>query len=419
MLTTSLTLGLLLVQAAPALAQAPTISDAECQALRQRLGEHAQLSAGVRRLVASQAGPAVAGKPAATAPATGRAEAIRARLQQIPAERQALEEQRLGAMMKFDLSRAGQIQAQMQALDSEKESLEREQATLPAAPAPAAAPAASAATTAADPVARLRCQDLLATLESALKTRRRELGAREEQTGAIPLIAMKGKSSEQIGKELASQFAAGPAGTSELGLYDADGNGQLNGIVDVPAPGLYRFVRQRGDGTLSYELFATTPAGAAAYGEMTRRLEETAARQTGQTLGQLVALRPAGAVRTAMQTAEFGPAYAHYQAGNFAEAARLGTAAARTSEYTNFRGQAVRVLELMSPVSGGVSLKRVVVLSQTKDQDLWEETTTTIRPVSYWKTDVEVARSRLHRTPAGAMVGTPTVSTPAKFSLER
>src|SRR5512143_3689801 len=103
-----LTLGL--AQGGPALAQAPSISDADCQNLRLRLGEHARLSDGVRKAVAAQAATAPAvSTPATPAPppaATGRSEAIRARLEQIPKDRQTLEDQRLGAMVKFELARA-------------------------------------------------------------------------------------------------------------------------------------------------------------------------------------------------------------------------------------------------------------------------------------------------------------------------
>jgi hypothetical protein len=259
-----------------------------------------------------------------------------------------------------------------------------------------------------------------ASVDSAMKTRRRELGAREDQASAIPLIGLKGQTAEQIGQELAAQFASGPAAASQVGLVDADGNGQLDGFVDVPAPGVFRLFRQRGDGAISVETFSTSGAGAApGYGEATRRLDEAATRQVGLTLPELLATRPASAVRTAAQTAEFGTAYAQLQAGNFAEAARLGAAAARSLEFQNLRGQSVRVLEILSPVSGGVSLRRAVVLAQPGDQELWEETTTIIRPASYWRTDVEVARRRETRSTSGTLVGTPAVTAPGKFSLER
>ncbi|HSE03136.1 MAG TPA: hypothetical protein VLK35_03185 [Methylomirabilota bacterium] len=403
-----------------AVAQAPSISDAECQSLRARLAEHAGLSEGVRKAVAAQTAtaPAVAAPPPPPTPApTGRAEAIRARLEQIPKERQTLEDQRLAAMVKFELSRAGQIQGQIQALDAEKANLERELAALPAgAPAPAVtAPAAPVSD-----VARIRCQDMPTTLENAVKIRRRELGAREEQAGAIPLIALKGQSADQIGQELAGQFSAGAAAGHQVGLLDANGDGKLDGVVDVPAPGVFRLFRQRADGTVGVEVFATPASGATpGYSEMTRRLDEASLRQAGQGLPELLATRRAGPPRAVTQTTEFAQAYAQYQAANFAEAARIVTPAARSMEFPNARGQAVRMIEIISPVAGGVSVRRAVVLAQPNDQELWEETTTTVRPVSYWRSDVEVARSRETRTGAGALVGAPTVSAPVKFSLER
>jgi hypothetical protein len=259
-----------------------------------------------------------------------------------------------------------------------------------------------------------------AAVDNAVKTRRRELGAREDQAGAIPLIGLKGQSTDQIGQELATQFALGAAATTQVGLLDADGNGQLDGLVDMPAPGVFRLIRQRADGTMSVEAFPTAAGGAApAYGEMTRRLDETTARQPGQKLSDVLATRPAGPLRATTQTAEFAQAYAQFQAGNFTDAARLAAPAARSTEFQNLRGQTVRVLEIISPIAGGVSLRRAVVLGLANDQELWEETTTMVRPASYWRTDVEVARSRETRTTSGALVGTPSASAPSKFSLER
>src|SRR5688500_18747026 len=56
LLTMALTLAELLGPASPVMAQGATISDAECQSLRQKLAEHARLSEGVRRaLTAAQA----------------------------------------------------------------------------------------------------------------------------------------------------------------------------------------------------------------------------------------------------------------------------------------------------------------------------------------------------------------------------
>ncbi len=418
-LTTVLTLGACFAQVSFVLAQTPVISDAECQGLRQRLAEHARLSEGVRRAMTAQAGASAASPTTTPSPpsSSGRADAIRARLEQIPRDRQTLEDQRLAAMVKFDLTRAGQIQAQIQTLDAEKANLERELAALPAGAPPAAAAASQPP---AGDATRIRCQDLPAAVDNALKIRRRELGAREEQTGALPLLALKGQTADQIGQELAGQFSAGPAASTQVGLLDADGDGRLDAFVDVPAPGVFRLVRQKADGTVAVEVFpAPGSATPPAYGELTRRLDETTARQTGQTLGDLLAIRPASPLRAVTQTAEFGQAYAQFQAGNFPDAGRLGAAAARSMEFQNLRGQTVRVIEIISPIPGGVGLRRVVVVAQPNDQELWEETTTSVRPASYWRTDVEVARSRETRTAGGAIVGTPSVSASSKFALER
>jgi hypothetical protein len=414
--TAVVTLGACLAYAGPAVAQGVTISEAECQKMRQRLAEHARLSEGVRAAMMTQA--RAAGPVATPAAPAGRAEAIRARLEQIPRERQMLEEQRLGAMVRLDVSRAGQIQGQIQALDAEKAGLEREQAALPAGAAASPTPPVQAASD--DATMRIRCQDMPAALDSALKTRRRELGAREEQTGAIPLIGLKGQTAEQIAGELADQFAAGPAASTQVGLFDPDGDGRLDGFVDAPSPGIFRLVRQRADGTVGIELFRTVASGATpAYGELTRRLEETAARQTGQNLADLLAVRPASALRPVTQTAEFEPAYAQFQAGNFGEVARGGGAAARSAEFQNLRGQNVRVLEVIGPAAAGFSVRRTAVLALPNDQELWEDTTTIVQPSSYWRTDVEVSRTRQTRTTSGAAVGAPSAAAPAKFSLDR
>jgi hypothetical protein len=233
----------------------------------------------------------------------------------------------------------------------------------------------------------------------------------------VPLVALKGQTGDQIGQELAAQFASGAAASTQVGLFDPNGDTKLDGFVDVPAPGVFRLFRQKADGTVGVEVFptSTTPG----YGEMTRRLDETALRQAGQGLPDLLATRPAGPLRAVTQTAEFGQAYAQFQAGNFADAAKLGAPAARSMEFQNVRGQTVRMLEIIGPVTGGVSVRRATVVGQPNEQEAWEETTAVVRPVSYWRTDVEVARSRTTRTTAGALVGTPTVSAPSTFSLER
>jgi hypothetical protein len=257
-------------------------------------------------------------------------------------------------------------------------------------------------------------------MDNALKIRRRELGAREDLAGVLPLTRFKGQSGEQIGQELAAQFSTVPAPGAQLGLLDADGDGRLDGFVDMPAPGVFRLVRQRMDGTLGVETFPAPGSGMTpAYGDFTRRLDEATARQSGQAFSDLLAIRPAAPARAVTQTAEFDRAYAQLQAGSVTEAARLGAAAARSMEFQNLRGQSVRVIEIISPVTSGVSLRRATALAQAGEQELWEETTTIVRPTSYWRTDVEVTRSRETRTTSGALVGTPATSAPIAFSLER
>ncbi len=411
--------GAWVAQGGPVLAQPRSISDAECQSLRQRLSEHARLSDGVRRSVGAQAAASGTSATAPTpGPPPGRAEAIRARLEQIPKERQVLEDQRLAAMVRFELNRASAIQGQIHTLDTEKANLERELAALPAAAT--SPPVASAPQPSTPEVARIRCQDMPLSVDNALKIRRRELGAREEQTGAVPLTSLKGQTPDQIAQELAGQLGGGPATVTQVGLLDADGDGKLDGFVDLPAPGIYRLVRQRADGTVSVDVFAVPGSGATpAYGELTRRLDETTTHQLGDKLVDLLATRPAGPVRTVIQTGEFAEAYKQFEVGNFADAGRIAAPAARTVEFENFRGERVRMIEIISPISGGAAVRRAVVLAQPSDRELWEETNTTVRPASYLRTDVEVVRSRETRTTAGAQVGTRSTSAPIRFSLER
>jgi hypothetical protein len=410
--------------AVPGLAPAETrvLSDAECATLRQRLADHASLSEGVRRAIASQvaAAPVVPTTPApAPVAAVGRADAIRARIEAIGTERKALEEQRLGALMKFDLSRASQLQGKIQQLDTEKAGLERELASAPAA-SPVTAPPTPAPTPPA-PVAdasRLRCQDVPASLETAVKIRQRELGAREGQPGVVPLVALKGQTSEQVAEALAAQLAPAPGVSAPLGLLDTDGDARLDGVVDVPAPGVFRLVRRRADGTLSVEAFATAGRGAA-YGELTRRVDEATIRQTGQTLESVLASRPAGSVRLIGETGEFGRAHGRLLAGELGEAARIEGPGVRGLEYQNFRGETVRAIETIAPADGGVMVRRLVVVARPNENEVWDEITTTIRPVSYWRTDVQVVRGQESRTPAGAPVGTRSVTGPFKVGLER
>ncbi len=413
-----------LAGAGPAGAQAPALSDSECQTLRTRLGDHAKLSPGVRRAVASRVGaPPPSASPvtstAPAAPAAGSAEAIRARLAEIPAQRDALETQRLGAMVKFDFAQAGQIQAKIQALDAEKASLEQKLATAPTAAAtPTPSVPSPAPVVAADDASRIPCQDVRAALDSAVRIRQGELGGHEGQANVVPLVAFKGQSSDEIARELGAQFPAPVAGTTSVGLLDVDGDARIDGVVDVPVAGVYRLVRRRTDGTLGIDVFAASGAGSG-YGDLTRRVDEQTLQRTGQTLESLLAVRGAGPVRVIAETGDFGRAQSRLLAGDPAEAARIEGAAARSLEFKNFRNEPVRVMEIITPAGGGVDVRRVIVLSPANTNESWDEMTTAMRPVSYWRTDIEVARAQETRTTAGAAVGGRSATGPFKFSVER
>jgi hypothetical protein len=60
-----------------------------------------------------------------------------------------------------------------------------------------------------------------------------------------------------------------------------------------------------------------------------------------------------------------------------------------------------------------------VLLAQGDNQTIWDETTTVVRPASYWRTDVEVARARETRDASGTAIGAPTVPARSTFTLER
>ena len=271
-------LACVLAWTAPGAAQTRPPSEAECQLQRERVADHARVSEAVRRAVAARAATFPAPKPAAaTAPAPaatatpGSPEAFRTRLEQSPAERQKLEDQRLGAVLRFDLGRASQIQGQIDAIDAERAKLEQGLASAPAAPVPASPAPVEGKPTAATDVDRIPCAEMPSVLEVAVKTRRKELGARETQGGAVPLVALKGQSAEQIGRELAAQFAAWPQAATQVGLLDQDGNGRLDGVVDVPTKDLFRVYRQRSDGTLGVEVFAGAGGGSTGLRRWRRR----------------------------------------------------------------------------------------------------------------------------------------------------
>lgn len=408
---------MLLIPSAPSFGQARPSGQPECQALRDRLTEHAKLSDGVRRTIADRATryPAPAPPPAAPTDQAGR---IRARLEQIPRERQQLDEQRQAALFRLEFTRAFQILGQIEALDAEKTRLEKELAALP--PAPTTPPPARPAGPALAGVDRLPCNEVATTYEAAIKIRRRELGAREDQSGVIPLMALKGQTRDQIAQELASQFADWPEAAGQIGLLDQTGDGRAEGFVDVPARDVFRVFREQTDGSVGIDAFAKPGRAAdSEYSEATRRLDEAAIRQAGQRLADLLASRPAAPLRVIAETADFGAAYTHFLAGNFAEASRLTAAAARMFEYQNLRGESVRLLEVLAPAPSGLTFRRIITTPRPNNQEMWEETSFAARAATYWRTEVEVTTSRQMRTTAGTPVGPPSTAAPGRLTIDR
>ena len=396
-------------------AQAPSAT--ECEGLRSRLVQHAKLSDGVRKLLATTPAAPAPVAPATVAPATGRGDAIRSRLQQISEQRQQLEEQRLGALVKMEWSRASTIQGQIQALDREKGTLETEIPALPSTPAASRTPAA-APTAAVGPADRVACKDMPATYDAALKTRRKELGAREDNAAVVPLMGLRGVTADQIAQELAVQFVPWPAAGAQVGLLDADGDGKLDAFVDVPARDTYRMYRQRPDGPLTIEVFSL-PSRSGEYDDLARRLDEAVARYAGWSVVDALAARPVGTVRLLNETGEFGKAWGLVMAGRFADAGQIDGAAARTREFENFRGERLRLLEIVGPVAGGVSIRRVLVVPRANNQEQWEETSVLARVASYWRTDLDLAGGRELRTATGSTIGTRTTVAPGRVSLDR
>src|SRR5438132_10715615 len=234
----------------PASAQTP---DADCQAGRERLAGHARASEAVRKVLSARAGTApAAGAPGAAAAPGGRAAEIRTRLGEIPRERQRVDDVRVGAMVKLDFARAAQAQGQLETLDLERRRLERELATLPQSPsAPAPSPPAAPPTGAID-ADRVPCRDVATTLDAALKARRRELGAREAQAGAIPLAPLRGQTTTAVARarRAVRRLAGGgqPGGLARSGWQGPDRRGGgLAGQGRVPRhPTARRRLARRG-----------------------------------------------------------------------------------------------------------------------------------------------------------------------------
>jgi len=403
-----------LVATTEASAQAQAIPDSLCQAYRFRLMEHAQLSDGVRRDIANRTRGIPMVQPPPPPPPNVRAEAIRARLQRIPEERQRAEDSRLASLVRLDFGRASQFEQQTQALDAERAGLERELAGLQAgASRPPAGPPRVA------DVDRVPCQDMAAALHAAVNIRQRELGAREGQPGVVPLVVIKGQNPDQIARDLARQFSAWPDASNQVGLLDQDGNGHVDAFVDVPVANTFRLYWQRADGAAALDV-VSLPArpGDAVYGEIARRIEEATIRQTGRKMPELLSVHPAGPIRILEETGDFARAQALVFAGNYAEAARVEGGGMRVTDFQNYRGEGVRLAEMIAPTPTGLVLRRVVA-SQRGPEELWEETATLIRPTSQSRIDVEVRRSTDRRNMAGVPLAPKTVYSNVVFGVDR
>lgn len=398
-------------------AQPPPLSPAECRALRDRIGEHAHVSAAARRAlgITTPAAPSAAQDPAS------RAEAIRTRLVQIKEERDRLEDEKVGAIMKLDFARVARIQERIAGLEVEGRSLEAEQAGLeqgrrqvrpgPSWMAPLPGP---------DPLSGAPCRDLPGLEEAALKARRKELGGAEGQAGLVPLLPLRGQTDRELAAEVAAQLGTGPEALQRLGLLDQDGDTQVDGLLDSPASGMYRLYRQRSDGSIAIDLFLTaTPPADAPYGEDSRRLEEALFRQTRRALADLSPLRPVGLVRILGETREFARLRALVGSGRFDEAIQAGSLGARSVEFQNYRGETVRLLEAVAGDGRAVQFRSSTTLVKPDGAEQWEETVTRFRPVSFGRTDVEVDQSR-ELKPAPGGLAQPRSSVPTiRFTLER
>jgi len=395
-------------------AQTPAV---ECRALRDRIGEHARVSAAARSALGmtTPAAPAAAQDPAA------RAETVRARLAQIKEERERLEDEKVGAVINLDFSRMARIQEGIEGLEVERRGLEAELAGLEQArrqvrPGPSWMAPLGGTPTGLDLVP---CRDLPSFEDKALRARRKELGGAEGQAALVPLLPLRGQTDRELAAELGAQLGPDPEG--RVGLLDQDGDTQVDGFADSPAWGMLRLYRQRSDGSLAVTLFLTAipPQPDAPYGEDGRRLEEALLRQTSRRLADLLPLRPVGPVKVMGETGEYLRLRALVDSGRFAQAMQAGNLGARSVEFHNYRRETVRLLEVVAGDGQTAQLRTSATLVKPDGEEQWEETVTRFRPVSFWRTDVEMDQSReVKPAPGGA--GQPRSTAPAiRFSLER
>lgn len=396
-------------------AQTRQLSPAECRALRDRIGEHARISPAARGAL----GLAMLGSPVPVQEPAERAEAIRARLAEIQQEQQRLEDEKVGALIRLEFARVAQIQDRIEALDRARRALETELESLEQA-RPAPRPAPSKAPSAGVDLARVSCRDLPALEEKAVKARRRELGGAEGQAGLVPLLPIRGQTEREVSQELAAQLGSGPDALQRLGLLDQDGDTQVDGFADSPVSGMYRLYRQGGDGSVAVDLFVTGSVSPdVPYGEAARRIEEALLRQTRRRLAELLPLRPLGPVKILGETGDFTRVRAMADFGRFDQVIQTESLGARSVEFQNYRGETVRLLEAITGGGGIVQLRTASTVVRSGGEEYREEIVTRFRPVSYWRTEVEVDVSREIRSVTGSVIR-PRSSVPTvRFALER
>lgn len=387
----------------------PPLAPAVCRALRDRIGEHARVSEAARRALGLTAAPA----PSPPQDPAARARAVKRRLGQIREERTRLEDEQVGALLKLEFGRVAQIKDRIEALDRERRGLEDELATLQAGGPVAGAPPAGA------DLGRVPCRELPALEARALKARRKELGGADWQTALVPLLPVRGPAGRDVGAELSAQLGAGPEARHRLGLLDQDGNARVDGFVDSPPPGVYRLYRQRSDGSIALDLFhpASQPADVA--GEAARRIEEALLRQTRRGLADLLPLRPVGATKLLGETADFARLQALVDSGELDPVIQARALGARSVEFQNYRGEIVRVLEVIAGATGAVERRTASTLGRQDGTEEREETVTRFRPVSFWRVEVEVEASREVRPPAAGAAASRTVAPTVRFTLDR
>ena len=251
-----------LLQAVPAAAQPRPLTDTECQSLRARLAEHVKLSDGVRRAVATRAAASPAPPPPSPAVASTSPQSRRpggksrrrdpARTSEDSVERQQAEE---------GVSAPSGDSSSAAPLSTRRNSRRwiRSKARLSSSwPAAVAAECSRRAGVRSDPGARpgdagpgasqrpatasaVRQQ---AAHDEPCESSLRELGAKEGQAGVVPLMGVQSQTAEQIARELGAQMPSAAPG-SQVGLLDVNGDGRLDGFVDVPVKDVYACIARR------------------------------------------------------------------------------------------------------------------------------------------------------------------------------